>query len=224
MMAFRPLRFPKLRTLLPAVLILSLTSCIEITEQLSLAPDRSGRYILSADAGALASLLMMSGSLDEESLHSIEKQLRAMADQLQDVQGLSDILIDTDIRDGRLSLGFGFTNPAALNRALFALSGMEKKWFLPGMYNIGKKRVIRRNITPFLRQAVKEDFPEWEQARSWIGQIRLQSRCELPGPVSKSKGQLAKHKGNSAQFQWNALEVMEEGTSLRYRLRFDPID
>lgn len=224
MKAIRRLHPRLLRLFIPAVLFFSLSSCIEITEKLTLSADRSGYYRLSADAGALAPFLMMSGGLDDESLRGLEAQLSSMAAQLRALDGISEIIVDPSLQDGKLSLGFAFTDPVALNRALFALGGMEKKRFMPNMYSIGSNRVTRRNITPFMRQAVKKDFPEWEQARAWIKQVNLNSQCEIPGKVTKSKGKQAKHQAATVAFRWNALDVMEEGASLRYRLRYAPND
>lgn len=224
MKAIRRLHPHLLRLFIPAVLFFSLSSCIEITEKLKLSADQSGYYRLSADAGALAPFLMMSGGLDDEILQSLEAQLAAMATQLRALDGISEIIVDPDLQDGKLSLGFAFADPAALNRALFALGGMEKKWFIPNMYVIGKKGVKRRNITPFARKAVNKEYPEWAEARGFLKQVNLKSQCEVSGNIYESKGNQAKHQTTTAQFRWNILELMEEGTSLKYRLRYAPND
>lgn len=139
--------------LLPVIL---LTGCIEIVEDITIHPDRSGTVSYSIEVTKAGALLSGLASLVDASW---EGQIRMEADnfirRLQAQPGISNIHYDLPGRNGTYSLTFDFEKESDFNEAIYEVSGNKKTIFSPGYLKIGNSRIKKFNFSPWLRRYIE---------------------------------------------------------------------
>ena len=113
----------KAYSLLFCLALLSLSSCLEITEQLHLNNNKSGQYTFTVDMHEAQPLLdfMESFSSEAEPRHDIEAGMDEAYERLQQISGISQVT-QISSNDGLLTgITFSFKDMKALNLAINSL-------------------------------------------------------------------------------------------------------
>jgi len=175
--------------------------------------------MLRLDAGPAVGLLMLSGMEGRGEVKAAKEALRAMVQGLHRVDGLSRIMVDTSLTDGKLSIGFDFSGPRALNEAFYAMGDIEKRFYHPSLYRVRGHGVKRRDIAPFLRMYVRKNYPEL-QDNELTRQVRLATTCTLPGTFVRGDGNGMRYTDQDVSFAWPLYEVLNGRMGLGYKVRY----
>lgn len=205
-----------------AVLFLALGSsgCIEIMEKLQINPDQSGKYSLEIDGGQLAGLLMLTGGGESSEVRALMVSLRDIERKLSGREGISQVKVDTNLNDGKVSFSFLFSDQRSLNNAMFALADIDKKFFHPKLYKVNKRKVKRKNIAPFLRMYIEREYPELTE-NQLLKKIHLSSECTLPGKAESKRGPVYRHRTDTMTYRWNAWSMLNSKESLGFKLKYE---
>jgi hypothetical protein len=143
---------------------ISMQSCVEIIEEITVKEDRSGTMSLSAGLSGVNSLLGLIGSFANIApLDDIEGEVEIIISKLKAQEGISNVRFSKIKSRGNYALSFDFKDSKSLNNALYAVSDQQKKFFQPSFYKIKKNKYQRRNMTNWanmLLEKEKENLPD----------------------------------------------------------------
>ncbi len=163
-----------------------LSGCIDIVEEITINPDKSGTVTFSMDMGMLGGYAMNLGeSYMQGTLLEQIKNLPATATALlKNVDGLSNIKSVTN-KDGLYSVSFDFKNDKDLNQALYTLFDAKKPFFAPNYMKIKKHKIVKKNYAPVLRLFLKKYKDQIKDA-SILKLINYKTIFNLPAEVKKN--------------------------------------
>jgi hypothetical protein len=198
-------------------------SCIEIVEEVTVRDDRSGNISLSVEVGRSNSLLGIFGSFTDI---SFPDELTDMAEyysrELQKQEGISSVRLINKSSSGMIRLTFDFDNQQNLNRALYAMAGVEKNIFNPNIYKIKNKKLERRNVTKMVKLVIEEANDEsGEEILYEI--ISVKSVFNTPGSVQKVKTKMPVHISSDKRFVTTKIdltELYENNASTRLKVKY----
>jgi hypothetical protein len=198
-------------------------SCIEIVEEVTVRDDRSGSISLSVEVGRGNSLLGIFGSFTDI---SFPDELTDMAEyysrELQKQEGISSVRLINKSSSGMIRLTFDFENQQNLNRALYAMAGVEKNIFNPNIYKIKNKKLERRNVTKMVKLVIEEANDEsGEEILYEI--ISVKSVFNTPGSVQKVKTKMPVHISSDKRFVTTKIdltELYENNASTRLKVKY----
>lgn len=166
---------------------LSLTSCIEIIEEIWVKKDRSGKVSLRIESGAVGFLFTTLGDyIQPKLLNQVTTAPSTYAKKLKEVKGVSQVQTVNDLKNGQLGLNFEFENPSALNHAWYSFLGFDKKFYHPRLYKIHRHKLKKKNIHPYLQRYLIENKDEISSPEV-LKMIRFASIYHLPATVKKAK-------------------------------------
>ncbi len=110
---------------------LFLSGCLHILEEVTLKNDGSGKYAMTIDMSEMKSMMDMFKGMGEDStaeesaeappdngMSEMGTQLSAVAQSLQGISGIADVLEINDTAAFKFGYSFSFANIAALNKAM----------------------------------------------------------------------------------------------------------
>jgi hypothetical protein len=163
-----------------------LNGCIEITEEMTVNANGSGTVTLTIDIGALgASANGNNSQVDMSILDKIKKLPEDAPAILGKVDGISNIRAVNNSKSGIYSVGFDFINSKALNKAIYSMAGQKKKAVMPSFFKISKHKLIKKDISPYLRKVLKEQQQK-NYNELFFSFISYKSIFHLPSVVSKA--------------------------------------
>lgn len=211
-----------LKTFALIAMALSMTSCIELIEEMYVHNDKSGSWEIRLEAGGLQSLFGTIGSYLNEDMVKGWKQIPSeKIKKLEAIKGVSNVH-SNKTGDFVIGLKFDYENPRALNKALYALLGADKKFFYPKLYKHGKHRFKKLDIG---NQLFKRMGPQIEKLenKSWLEYVSLKSVYHLPGNEvelkSKEKGNYTLKKNTYIQ-KHNLLQLSSQDNDLGVKLKY----
>ena len=166
------------------ILLLFLSSCIEIRETLTMNKDGSGNINLVVDMGKIGKSL---GQQNQQINMSFVKQIQetpAQADSLlKSCKGVSNLKTSTGGDVGVYSISFDFKNSRSLNEALYKLFRQKKSALRPDFIKVSKHKVKQLNFAPLIKKYVlKEESNVMSDMLYQL--IKIQTTFNLP---SKTK-------------------------------------
>ncbi len=201
----------------------SLTSCIEIIEEMWVKKDRSGKVSLRVESGAVGFLFTTLGDyIQPKMLTEITSAPATYAKKLKEVKGVSKVHTVNDLKNGQLGLSFEFANPSALNHAWYSFLGLDKKFYHPRLYKISRHKLKKKNIHPYLQRYLLEN-KEQISSPEILKLIRFVTIYHLPGTIKKSKNQEnTKLKQDTIVIQSHSVEsLMKDKTDLSQVIHFN---
>ena len=182
------IKFKRILLLLTVVVVsISMQSCIEIVEEITVNEDKSGSMSLSAGASGNNSFVGLIGAFtDITFLDDLEIEAGIIVSKLKTQEGISNVHFSKPGSGSNYSLTFDFKNSKALNNALYAVNDQEKKFFGPSFYKISKNKYRRKNITTWakvLLESEKENIPD----EAIFDLIEYKAVVHLPRPVKLVK-------------------------------------
>jgi hypothetical protein len=131
------------------LLLLSMTACFDITEEVTVSKDGSGSYSQTMDASQLAEQLKMFAAMDTtgemipKMKWGIDSALREGWNKFATVKGVSKLTIDTS-KEFVYKVSFDFKDMAALNGALNLDKKDEKD---KNAYSWEKGKISRKDVS-----------------------------------------------------------------------------
>ncbi len=177
-------------------MVISMQSCIEIVEEITVNEDQSGTMSLSTGVNGANALFGLVGSFTEITfLDDIEREVAIVVSKLKAQEGISNVQFSKNKSKGNYALSFDFANSKALNNALYAVSDQKKKFFQPSFYKITNNKYRRRNITNWanmLLEKEKENLPD----EAIFDLIEYKAVVNIPRPATRVKADDAKISGD----------------------------
>ncbi|MCF8368410.1 MAG: hypothetical protein K9G76_05150 [Bacteroidales bacterium] len=214
-----------MKTIRPIIILsifVVLTSCIEISEKITVNENKSGKlsYTLKInESGGLIGLL--TGLFDNSIEDQIIGETQKLKNQLISQPGISNVELITDSPDGLFVFSFEFENTKYLNRALYSISGTKKTIFTPGYVKIKKHKLKKVNFTPWVKMYLKKENISLPDP-AILSMITYQSEIELPGPVKNIRPaafNLSTNR-NTASNAYKLQDILEEkintGVTIKY--------
>lgn len=180
----------KIKLFLLLLVLVNITGCIEITEEITVNADQSGKVSFSLNLGSLGSFAKLLGNyLEGTSLDQLKELPEKGAALLKDVTGVSNIL--TKDNDNFIELSFNFKNSKTLNSALYKLFNKKKSCLDPGYLTIKKHKLIRKNYGTLLRLYVKK-YASKLKDKSYLKMIKYNTVFNFPQDVKTVSNPLSK--------------------------------
>jgi len=178
------------RFLIPLVILalsISMQSCIEIVEEITVNEDQSGSMSISAGLANANTIFGLMGSFADISImDDLEMEVEVIMSKLKAQEGISNVHFSKLDKGGKYALSFDFENSKVLNNALYAVNDQKKTFFQPSFYKIRKNKYHRKNITNWanmLLEKEKENLPD----ESIFDLIQYKAVVNLPREVQSVK-------------------------------------
>ncbi len=210
----------KIKIIFLLFVIINLTACIEITEEITVNLDQSGKVAFSLNLGTLSSFAQMLGDqMDGSPLDEIKTLPEKGAELLKDITGITDIIPNN--KDGLVSLSFNFKNTKTLNSALYKLFHQKKSIFDPGYLTIRKHKLIKKNYGAILRLFVNKYAAKLKD-KSFLKMIEYKTVFNFPGEVKKVTNPLSKISDNkkSVEFSCTLEELISTPVNIGNKIKY----
>ena len=204
------------------MLSLSLTSCIDILDEIVLNKDKSGSVFIGLESQILGTLMRSAREqIDPQIMEQLDSFPSMAAKKLKGVKGIHEINALDVIAQGRFGIAFKFDNPKALNRAYYALMDIDKKFYHPKIVKIGKHKISRRNITPQLVDQIKSNDPDLINSEL-IKYLNIRTVLRLPSSSTsvESAKKANTRVANRVLIKYPLDELIRQGASTAYKVRF----
>ena len=201
---------------------LSFTSCIELIEEMHINADKSGTWEVRLEAMGLQALLGSVGQyLDEDMVEDWKSIPEGSVKKVEKIKGISGVEVS---KAGAFIIGlkFQYKNQRALNKAIYALAGVKKRFFYPKLYKVKSHTFKKLDIGKIVHKKLSEEMATMEN-KSWMEYVSLKSVYHLPSDqieVKSSKGSNYRLKGNTYTQKHNLLALTEEYNNLGIKLKY----
>ncbi len=204
------------------LLFLSLTSCIEIVEEITLHSDQSGKIKYRIKTNQIISFLDNFSDLIDLSL---EKQLKSEAEEfaskLKNQEGIDSITINLKGKLSDYSMGFSFASADDLNDAVYRVLGYKENIFSPKYLKITKHNFNRKNFSPWIKKYFEQegiDLPSGDL----LTMVYFKTIISYPREVKNYRGDNIELSGNRKNLsQKNSLiNVVENKTNVGIKSRY----
>jgi hypothetical protein len=170
------------------LLFLSLTSCIEIVEEITLHKDKSGNIKYRLETNQISSFLnSFSDFIDLPIENRLKTEVEKFALKIKHQEGIDSVKFNIDEKSGYSLLTLSFTNQDALNNAIYSILGYKKKMFSPKYIKITNHNFQRKNFSPWVKKYLekeKVDIP----GKELISMVTFKTIINYPVVVKKFKG------------------------------------
>jgi len=134
----------KFKILAIFILSISLTSCIELVEEIKINPDLSGNYHLYLKHNGLD--ILFSSITKNLDLSKIKNGIQ----ELEKQKGISNLKSVIDLKKGKFSVRFDFSDAKSLTQAFYASIGAKKRFYHKNFLRVNQSKIKRPNLTPYL--------------------------------------------------------------------------
>lgn len=204
------------------VLLLGLTSCFELVEEIEIRKDKSGSVsyrIESEEGGSFIENMtgMLQLSVDEAVHTEADKLVRALKAQ----PGISNIKYNISGAITGSSIQFEFDHPKSLNAALYEISGNKKKWFSPGYFKVGCRGFKRINFAPWITFYLEQE--EIELPPAYLTDlVAYKTVVHVPSKIRKVKpsGQVSQTSDRKAEARYLLTDVLNESVNTGMKVRY----
>lgn len=211
-----------LRPLVLFTLILSLTSCIELVEEMHINADKSGTWELRMEAMGLQKLLGSLGTyLGEDAVSDWKKFPSNSLKRVKAIKGISDVQPSMS-GDFLIGLKFKYANQKALNKALYAMANVDKKFFYPKLYKVKKHKFKKVDIGKIVYQQLSEKLETLDNT-SWLEYVSYKSVYHLPSKdleLKSSKNTNYKLSNNIYSQKFSLLQLSSQDNDLGIKLKY----
>jgi len=208
--------------LLLSFLVLSTSSCIDLLHEIKIKKDKSGVAFIGIESNAIGMMASLATSyLDEETKLNLNRLPINVIDKLKGIKGITQLEALTQPAQGRFGVRFHFDNPAALNKAYYALGNKEKAFFYPDIVKISRHRVKVRNVEPFVKYYLEHEQPDLIKD-NYIKYLNVRIDIEVEGNIKSESIKQGKlnASGNRISYRFPLEQVMGQKTPLGTRFRY----
>jgi hypothetical protein len=198
------------------------SGCIEIIEEMTINPDKSGTVSFNMDLGTLGGLAINMGEkyMQSSMLDQIKKMPETIAGMLKGIDGLSNIKPITN-KKGMYSVSFDFKNAKQLNEAIYKLLDVKKHFFEPNYLRLTKSKLVKKNYAPELRFYINK-YRDQLKDKNVLNFISYKSIFHFPEEVKKfsnKKYTLSSDK-KTLEFKCTLEELLSEKANIGNRVKY----
>jgi hypothetical protein len=199
-----------------------LCGCIDIVEEITINPDKSGKVTFSMDMGTLGSFAMNMGEsyMGGTLLEQIKNLPVTAAGLLKNVDGLSNITSVTN-KNGLYSVSFDFKDQKDLNNALYKLFETKKPFFAPNYLKIKKHKIVKKNYAPILRLFLKK-YKDQIKDNSILKLVNYKTIFNLPSEVKKfsSKNSTLSTDKKTLEFKCTIDDLLNTNVNIGNKIKY----
>ncbi len=204
--------------LLAVALTTALSSCFEITEEVTVNKDGSGTYTSIMDATKLSEQMQMlaafdtTGEMTTKLKYSLDSTFAETFKKYSSVKGISKVIADTT-KPYFYKVTMNFVDVNALNAAV----NLDKQDAgMKNLYGWQKGQLTRKDFALNLDDMKMEDESQKEMAKSMLEGMKYTIIMNLPGKVKSSSNKGAKISSDqkTVTLACSLLEVMDKKVSL----------
>lgn len=207
-------------TLSILILSLSLTSCIDLVEEVSVNEDLSGTYEMRLEASGFGGLMgQMGGNIDIPQISELDQRLAYLRNQ----PGISNVSKNIKAKDLKFNIHFDFEDEKALNNALYAMAQAEPNMFVKKILKVKKNKVIRPNLSPYLQRLLAEqDLSDQLPSEDVLNYINYKFIVNTPKEVKRVSGDRAQIQSNKttviSSYSFRELLIDQKNVYLKIRM------
>ena len=207
-------------------IIFSMSSCIEIRQEITVNKDLSGSMTLVLDMGALTGNLLNAAEkfINIDFFKKIQTLPNKAVAKIQGMNGISNIKAIDDKGKGMFGLSFDFKDSKTLNQTFYKLFNQKKTIFKPSLLKIKKNQVKLTNITPYINlyyKLNKKDITN-EELFKFITYKIVIKLPETLKKVAKNKENLIKQSDDKKilTFSFPVKEIIEKSLDTDIKVKF----
>lgn len=218
-----PLKITKMRKYFTLLALLittfSVTSCIDLVEEISINDNKSGHYELRLESEELGGLLSLTNSqIEVPAIAELEKKIALLKQQ----EGISNVKKHFQSKSINFKISFDFEDEASLNNAIYSLAEIERNIFMKKFLKIKKHKIVRPNLNGYLQMLIEEqhlmdDLP----SKDMLKYINYQLVVNTPTEIKSVKGENAVVMNNKTtatnSFSFKDLVLHEPNISLKIK-------
>lgn len=208
--------------LLLALSLITLQSCIELTEEVTVNKDRSGSLAFSLKIKNSGSLMgLINQFADVSYTDDFDDEVNEVVNQLKQQPGISNVKFSKENTGNMLNLSFDFADDKSLNKALYALAGEKKTFFKPSVYKVKSHKFSRRNLTEWAKDLIDEE-QEKIPDELIFSFINVKTKVNTPEPVksvSVKNAVISKDK-RTVTLSNGLSDILEMNQSTGFVIRF----
>lgn len=202
------------------IIAFSFTSCIDLIEEISINKDLSGHYELRLETGGLAGMMSMAGGQME--IPAI-KELDEKVDLLRHQSGISNVQKKIQMKNMQFYISFDFDDEESLNEAMYQLVTVESNVFIKKFLKIKKHKVIRPNLTPYLKMLIEDqNLMDQIPSEDMLSYVNYKFIINTPTEIKRVKGGRAIIQSNKktviSSFSFKDLLVNKENVYLKIKM------
>ena len=204
--------------LLLATMILTMSSCFEITEEVTVKKDGSGNYISTIDATKLSEQMQMlaafdtTGEMVPKLKYSLDSTFSETFKKYRQIKGVTNVKVDTS-KSYIYKVTMDYKDVNVLNEVV----NLDKKGAdRQELYAWQKGQLSRKDFALNLDDMKMEDESQKEMAKSMLEGMKYTIIFNLPGKVKKSINKEAKISDDKKTviLACSLLDVMDKKVSL----------
>jgi hypothetical protein len=203
------------------LLLLGLTSCIEIVEEITIYSNNSGKIKYRLETNQITSLINnLTGLLDVSTENKVKEMAGKYAAELESYNGIDSVRFSWNEKKSRNILEFSFSGADELNDAIYQLFGYKKNIFSPKYLKTNQHVFIRKNFSPWIKKYLESENIEIPED-DFLEMITYKTIIHYPKEVKKFRGSNIRLMSNGKQLVQtnNVKEVLENKTDVSIRCR-----
>ena len=218
-----PLKITKMRKYFTLLTLLittfSITSCIDLVEEISINENKSGHYELRLKSEELGGLLSLTNSqIDIPAIDELEKKIALLKQQ----EGISNVKKHFQAKSINFKVSFDFEDEKSLNNAIYSLADIERNIFMKKFLKIKKHKIIRPNLNGYLQMLIEDQHLMDElPSKDMLKYINYQLIVNTPTKIKSIKGENAVIMNNettaTSSFSFKNLVLNEPNISLKIK-------
>lgn len=199
---------------------LSLTSCIDLVEEVTVNKDLSGKYEMRLETSGFGGMMsQMGGVPDVPQIQELDEKLRLLKSQ----SGISNIKKDLNAKQLKFNISFDFANEKSLNNALYALAEIKPNMFLKKFLKIKKNKVVRPNLSPYLERLLEEqNISEQIPSEDMLNYVNYKFIVNTPKDIKSASGERAMVQSNKttviSSYSFRELLINKENVYLKIKM------
>ncbi len=211
-----------LRFLVFGCLAISLSSCFDFLEIITITKDGSGSYTTSLDATALQEQMKLMAAFDSTGEmasgfnHSMDSTYQESIRKYKTVSGITNVVGNTS-KENVYSISLDFENIEALNRAIYLDKNVESA---KDIYGWKKGNLTRKNND--LKLVDEEDESQAEMMKSMMEENKYTVIVNAPGKIKSTgnKGAVISEDKKSVTLVSKLTDLMDNAASLGLDIKY----
>lgn len=212
-----------MKKIIPIVVILfSLSSCIEVIEEIHINKDKSGRLSYRLESSQIGFLVnKLSGFIDISFENQLKEKVKDLAILLNGQEGIKNVEFNINQNSMDYELSCEFSDSKKLNTALYKVFGYKKTIFTPSYLKISNSKVKKINFSPMLKNYLEKegiDIP----SEYLSGVIYFKSNIYLPKNVKRAAGSQVEilNEKNLVSQTFKLTEVIQNKVNVGIKIKY----
>lgn len=197
----------------------SLTSCIDLVEEISINDDKSGHYELRLESEQLGGLMSLANSqIDIPAIAELEKKMALLKQQ----EGISNVKKNFQAKSINFNISFDFKDEKSLNNAIYSLAEVDRNMFMKKFIKIKNHKIIRPDLMGYLQILIKQQkLMDKLPSKDVLNYVNYNLVINTPADIKRIKGENAVIMNNKttaiSSFNFKDLVLNKPNISLKVK-------